>query len=44
MWVSLGGGLLGLGGSALASQWMSISDSQALLYNFAGTWGLRCRS
>jgi hypothetical protein len=39
MWMSLGGGLLGLGGSALASQWMSISESQALLYNFAGGRG-----
>jgi hypothetical protein len=38
-WMSLGGGLVGLGASALASRWMDISSSQALLYNFAGTWG-----
>jgi len=38
-WMALGGGLTGLGASALASRWMSISDSQAMLYNFAGTWG-----
>lgn len=38
-WMSLGGGLTGLAASALASRWMNISDSQAMLYNFAGTWG-----
>ena len=38
-WMALGGGLVGLGASALATRWMDVSDSQALLYNFAGTWG-----
>jgi hypothetical protein len=38
-WMSLGGGVVGLTASALASRYMNLSDSQAMLYNFAGTWG-----
>jgi hypothetical protein len=39
LWSSLGGGLVGLGASALASNWMNVSKSQALLYNFSWAWG-----
>lgn len=38
-WTALGGGLVGVGASAWASQYMSISNSQATLYNFSGSWG-----
>jgi hypothetical protein len=39
MWSSFAGGVVGLGASALASSRLSISDSQAQLYNFAWAWG-----
>lgn len=38
-WMSLGGGVVGLTASAFASRYLSISDSQAMLYNFAVAWG-----
>jgi len=39
LWTTVGTGLAGLGGSILASMNTSVSDSQAIIYNFAGLWG-----